>query len=171
MVAVAESEYIVTSLSAVAEFFGVSVTAVSRDWRPAGMPGEHSRYDLREIARWKRERDAKRVDQASGRAEQAHLKERLELADVITAEATARKKTVEADIAEGEVILLEDAIAVLEHASNVIRSRAESLPGELVSGLPPEYQPDMMANAQHKVDLMCRELADLVGKLDGGIED
>jgi len=46
---------IVATQREVARAFGVSYHTIRADWRPRGMPGQTGRYDLQEIAAWKKE--------------------------------------------------------------------------------------------------------------------
>lgn len=141
----------------VAEFFGVSPTAVQRDWRRQGMPGENGRYPLNEIAKWKiqRERDQNRPKISD---EQKSLRERLDEAEVLKAEFDARLKELKVAEAEGRLIDKETAIAEIEEMFHRVRARLEQIPQELGTTIPPEIRADLIADMRHKLQLVLREM-------------
>lgn len=144
-------------MAEVAEFFGVSPTAVQRDWRRQGMPGENGRYPLNEIAQWKiqRERDQNKPGIS---AEQKSLKERYDLAEVIKAEFDAEIKRIKVEELEGRLIDKETAIAEVEEMFHRIRARLEQIPQELGTTIPPEIRADLIADMRYKIQLVLREM-------------
>lgn len=143
-------------MAQVAEFFGVSPTAVQRDWRRRGMPGSERHYPLDEIARWKIAQERERLTRPD--PEQDDLAERLELAEVLKAEADAKLKEYKVAEAEGRLIDKAEAIAEMEEMFNRVRARLEQIPQELGTTIPPEIRADLIADMKHKIQLVLREL-------------
>jgi hypothetical protein len=152
----ANSKWVATSTVEVAEFFGVSDTVVRKDWKARGMPGERGCYDLSEIARWKIERE-RNLNQPK-ELDDERLAERLELAEVLSAEADAGMKQLKLAEAEGRMMDRDQVVAEIMEAFNIVRARIEQIPGEVVATLPPELRPDAHTDWKHKVHLALKVL-------------
>lgn len=90
--------------------------------------------------------------------ESLSLKSRYDLAEVLKLEAEARIKEYDAALKEGRLIDREQAIAEIEEIFHRLRARLEQIPQELGTTMPPEIRADLIADLQHKVNLLLREL-------------
>lgn len=143
------------------EFFGVQAATLN-DWIKSGCPAGPP-YDLRAIYRWQRDRAGLRNRGAGGKADREQLEcEKLELGNEL-ARLKLAKET-------GELVDREAAKAAFASLLHRIRQRLEQLPHELASVLPADQRADYTHDAQHKVRLVCRELANwsIAEATDGG---
>lgn len=139
-------KFVVGTLTAVSQFFGVSGTTIDK-WRARGMPVSRRGYDLSLIARWRLERgDVSAVDDADG-----SLPARLKLADVRKAEADAEIREAKRDTLNGSLVERSVAAACLERAFAIVASRLQSLPEELATSVDPLFRTDLMTDAEQKI--------------------
>ena len=122
------------------------------------MPGERGHWPLDEIARWRIQYERERKSSRQIDPEQQDLKSRLELAEVLKAEADASLKELKLQLESGELVNREEAIATMEEMFHRVRARMESIPQELGTTFPPEMRSDLIADLRHKVRLVLREM-------------
>lgn len=148
-----ESRWVVSSMEAVAKFFGVTSTLVRRDWQNQGMPGSKDfGYPLDEIAQW---RD-KRLKESVGPVEEA--RKRKQIAEALKAELDNRLTELRLAKEQGLMIDKESAMAEVREMFHRVRSRLEQLPQELGSTVAPEYRADFQADLKYKLQLVLKEM-------------
>lgn len=145
-----QTSFTVPTLSAVAEFFGISVQAV-KQWRsetPA-MPGQPGGYPLDEIARWRIHRAEKTHDHRD--TEKSELQR-----DKLREEVEERRlKNLER---RGQLVDRQAAKARVMQLFHRLRSRLEAFPEEVGNSLPPELQPDVIHDWKRKIRLLEKEI-------------
>lgn len=121
-------KHIATTLSEVAEFFGMSLSGVYH-WRTEAepMPGGEGKYDLSEIAQW-------RLNRTGGNG----LREEKDRADIRLKTVQAQQKELDLEIQKGNLVLLDEV--KLGHNTALIEFRefVMSLPDVLATSSPPE---------------------------------
>lgn len=123
--------FLVATISEVAEFFGVGVSAVNQ-WRSEAdpMPGSTGQYDLAAIAKWTRGR---------GRPSSV-LSDELKAADIRLKTAQARSKELDNEIASGDLLDRADVELWASTALIEAREMVMSLPEMLATSSPPELR-------------------------------
>lgn len=157
--------FIVTSLQAVANFFGPSRNAIEANWVPKGMPGEKGpgkgkpgRFDLAEIARW-REAFLLSLVKAPQDEEQKALQDRLEVAQIRKAEAQATIEEIKLGELQGRFVDKNEILAEIHIGNFAVKHRLEQIPNEMASSFPPEIRGEMTQDMKHKIRLALREIA------------
>lgn len=143
------TDWTVSTIYEVAAAVGLSERTI-RQYLLEGCPGKTGQYSLPEISKWIRKRLESQIAQASG----ADIEQEKLRIDVETRRIKLRHMA-------GELVDRSAARAEIEQMINVIRSRLEATPVELSTGLPPTLQPDFIADARHKVNLILTELSRL----------
>lgn len=145
-----QTGYAVSTLSAVAAFFGVSTQAV-KQWRSETppMPGQPGDYPLDEIARWRIHRAEKthgHRDTAKSELQREKLHEEVE---------ERRLKNLER---AGRLVDRQAAKASVVQLFHRLRSRLEAFPEEVGNSLPPDLQPDVIHDWKRKIRLLEKEI-------------
>src|SRR5688572_23767705 len=87
---------VVSSLTKVAEAFGVRLDTIKKEWRKRGMPGRPGRWDLAAIGVWKRLRSSDPDEDLEGDEETKAMRRRkLALENEIKELETQRRKRLE----------------------------------------------------------------------------
>lgn len=123
-------KHIATTLSEVAEFFGMSLSGIYH-WRTEAepMPGGEGKYDLSEIAQW-------RLNRTGGNG----LREEKDRADIRLKTVQAQQKELDLEIQKGNLL---ERSAVELWASQVLidtREMLMTLPETLATSTPPEIR-------------------------------
>ena len=143
---------IVKTIGEVARAFGVTLDTVKKGWRPSGMPGKRGRWDLAEIARWKRLRNRDPGEPAS--ASDIETLSRRRAAEARIKEAEADRRERENRVKAGDLLQRSE---VERWATTVLvetREQVMQLPDRLANLAPPEIRNQLREEA----DRHCREL-------------
>lgn len=144
--------WIVDSMALVAEFFGVGYDTI-RTWGRNGMPGDRGSYDLAEIYRWRKDRDEENEEATRQRESPRRNLEMKKLEIEVASKELALRKEAKS------LIDRQAASAKISQVSNAIRGRLDALPQELASSLPAQFRVEFIADAKHKVRLVCQQLS------------
>lgn len=136
----------------VGDFFGVGYDTI-REWRSRGMPGEPKAFNLRDVARWRFDREA---GQIMTRDQAAEARE----AEVGFKRARARMKELEARKMEGELIPRADAEKRLKRFARAFVSIIDRVPNEIPSRLSGREPDEHAAILAEYIDALRDELAD-----------
>lgn len=128
---VKRKSFVVTTLSEIAEFFGVTVPAVSK-WKsnPGDpMPGRAGRFDLSKIVQWdRRQRDG------------SSLSDELKAADIRLKTAQAEAKELENEQARGKLVDIDEVDRWAASILIELRETLMQLPEILSTSSPPEIR-------------------------------
>lgn len=159
--------WIVTTLAAVAEFFGVSPETV-KDWREKGMPGiaggpgHLGRYDLAEILQW---RDANIG--GTGRNDARIRNESRAEADRRKAWAAARSAELGLRREEREVVEADTIARYYLRLQGTARGLFEQIPDRLLAALP---QTATAADKRRFRDTAEKAIGDICASMQASIE-
>jgi phage terminase Nu1 subunit (DNA packaging protein) len=135
-------KFIATTLSEVAEFFGMSLSGIYH-WRTEAepMPGGEGHYDLSEIAQWR----LNRTSTGSG------LKEEKDRADIRLKTVQAQQKELELEIERGNLVELPAVELWASVAMIETREMIMTLPEILATSSPPELREFVRSETDRQV--------------------
>lgn len=160
-----DSRWVVTTIPQVAAFFGKKRRAVD-EWKNHGMPWSKGRYDLSAITAWlleRRENSAGHSPRVGGDELNGHdenLQQRMELAEVLKAEADAALKMVKLRASLGELVERAIVEADIRTLFNQVRHRLQAIPEEVAGSFPPDVRLDLTLDLTTKLELVLQELAE-----------
>ena len=157
--AVKRKSFIVSTITEVAEFFGVTQPAVTK-WKNSPvdpMPRQRSGYDLSKIAQW-----LKRQNSSGG------LSDDLKSAEIRLKTVQAQQKELDLEIQRGELIPLADVERWAATALIETREIIMTLPDTIATSTPPE----MREFVRSEVEENCRDaLLMLQRRLEENVND
>lgn len=142
-------KHIATTLSEVAEFFGMSLSGVYH-WRTEAepMPGGEGKYDLSEIAQW-------RLNRTGGNG----LREEKDRADIRLKTVQAQQKELDLEIQKGNLIELPAVELWASVALIETREMIMTLPEILATSSPPELREFVRSETERQVTAVLTMLA------------
>lgn len=151
----------VGSLREVAEFFGVALSTVKGEWRPARMPGKAGAWDLKEILAW---RDARRRPAAATSDPDNKVTidgKDLSIGKLVTLEAFERyrRRKIGNDRLAGELVSRDDVERGAAELVLRLKERFEAVPEELQMEFPGAQRVQWRQRLESKVRLILTDLA------------
>lgn len=156
-----DDRFVVASLRAVANFFGVSETTVRKEWQARDMPGRPGCYRLDEVARWKTKREQERANAPGIPGDVDSAKQRKQEADARKAEIEVRRSEREDLQEEGQLVSLDWVCGILSRALTTFRQRCQALPAERAQLFPQEVRAQGVHEWQQAQRLLLNELTEV----------
>ena len=153
---------VVKTQQEVADAFGVHRDTVRKFWRAAGMPGTSGKWDLAEIAEWRRSRDTPAVQAVST----SEFLEKRRAAQARIAEGKARQIERENRLAEEEICYRGDVERFLSQLFEFLRELHSRLPAEMRPQIPAEFADELCADLEARHSQIQRTLHGWVRRID-----
>lgn len=126
-------------------------------WEESGCPGRgEDGYDIRVLILWAKEnvwrRRANAEDEGGGETEGDLRKQKLK--EEIEAKRLANQQK------RGQLVEKQAILAEQTRQNAIIRSRIESIPGEVASVVPPNVRGEVVASVEHKIKLTLKIMSE-----------
>lgn len=144
------NRWVVSQVSDIARFFRVSLTTIT-NWRNATppMPGVDGRWDLSEIAEWRRLQD---------RSGNVKSQERIDLETRELAAEVSMKETKDKKL-KGLLVDRAAAKAAVANILNEARVQLEAVPGIIGSSVPPDIRQEVIHELSQQISLILKKMA------------
>lgn len=149
-VQVTRSKWTCSTLSEVAEFFGVALQTV-KQWRTESppMPGIEGAYPLQAVVKWREDKFRNSELSAEKKRQENELRQ-----------VQIDRKKLDLDIKRGEYIERAEVMRDFSVIFSRVKNRLDSLPSDVSTLMPAEQKVPVKRLVAEKVQILCKELAE-----------